>query len=134
MKRALLAAAAAGLAASPAAADVTRAAKVTCVPDSVTRCSNGRCTTRAATPRDKADILVVDFSARKASIRRGNEVKPFADIGEVKQGPDERRFVLTEPGDPGGERLEATLSKGGRLTIAIGADGGKGEAICTIGS
>ena len=51
--------------------DFLEAPKVACLPDSVTRCSNGQCTTRPATQRDKADVLVIDFATKKVSIRRG---------------------------------------------------------------
>ncbi len=117
-----------------AQADFLKAPKVSCLPDSVTRCSNGQCTTRAANQRDKADILVIDFAGKKVSVRRGSEARPFADIVEDTQAGDERRFVLGEPGKAGGERVKASLTKAGKLTLAIGTDGSKGEATCTIES
>lgn len=111
--------------------DFLKAPSVACLPDSVTRCANGQCTTRPATQRDRADALVIDFATKKVSIRRGGEARPFADIVEHEQGDDERRFVLGEPGKGGGERVKATLTKAGRLTLVIGTDGSKGEATCT---
>jgi hypothetical protein len=129
-----LALAAAASAPAFAQADFLNATKVACAPNSVTRCSNGQCTTRTANQRDKADILVIDFAGKKASVRRGGEARPFADIVEDAQAGDERRFVLGEPGKAGGERVKASLSKAGRLTLVIGTDGRKGEATCTIES
>jgi hypothetical protein len=117
-----------------AQADFLKAPRMTCAPESVTRCSNGQCTTRAATPRDKSDVLIIDFAGKKVSMRRGGEAKPFADIADEEQAGDERRFVLTEAGKAGGERLKAALSKAGRLTLVIGTDGSKGEAVCAIAS
>lgn len=117
-----------------AQADFRKAPKVACAPDSVTRCANGQCSTRAATPRDKSDVLVIDFAAKKVSIRRGGEAKPFADIVEDAEDGDRRRFVLGEPGKANGERVRASLSRSGRLTLVIGTDGSKGEATCTIES
>jgi len=114
--------------------DFLEAPKVACLPDSVTRCSNGQCTTRPATQRDKADVLVIDFATKKVSIRRGGEARPFADIVEHERAGGERRFVLGEPGKAGGERVKGSLTKAGKLTLEIGTDGSRGEATCTAES
>lgn len=130
-----LALAAAAAAPAFAQADFLKAPKVACSPESVTRCSNGQCTTKPATPRDKSDVLVIDFSEKKASVRRGSEAKLFADIVEEKVEGEERRFALAEPGKPGGgEKLSATLTKAGKLRLAIGGDGSRAEAACAVES
>lgn len=123
--------------ASPAwaQADFLKAPKVACAPESVTRCSNGQCTTRPATPGDKSDVLVIDFAGKTASVRRGGEAKPFADIVDDKVEGEERRFAMTESGKSGaGDRLSATLTKAGKLRLAIGGDGSRAEAACTVES
>lgn len=127
----------AAAASSPAfaQADFLKAPKVACSPESVTRCSNGQCTTKAATAKDRSDVLVVDFAGKKASVRRGSEAKPFADIVDEKLEGEERRFSLAEPGKNGaGDKLSATLTKAGKLLLALGRDGSKAEATCTIES
>ena len=127
----------AAAASSPAFAqtDFLKLPKVACAPESVTRCSNGQCTTKAATPKDKSDVLVIDFAGKKASVRRGGEAKPFADIVDEKVEGEERRFALGQPGKAGaGDELNATLTKAGKLLLAIGGDGSKAEAICTVES
>jgi len=133
----------AGLAASlllaaPASAqiDFLKAPKVACAPESVTRCSAAdKCTTRPASAKDKADLLVIDFAAKKAAVRRGGEAKPFADIVDEQVNGDERRFALARPGKSGdGVKLRAVLSKSGKLSLITGGDGNKAEASCTAES
>ncbi len=115
--------------------DFLKAPKVACSPESVTRCSNGKCTTKTATAKDKSDILVIDFAGKKASVRRGSDAKPFADIVDETLEGENRRFALAEPGKPnGGDKLSATLTKAGRLLLAISTDGSKAEAVCTVES
>jgi hypothetical protein len=117
-----------------AQADFLKAPKVACAPDSVTRCSAAdKCTTRPASAKDKSDLLVIDFAAKKAAVRRAGEAKPFAEIVEEQVSGEERRFTLAQPGNSG-ERLRATLSKSGKLSLAIGGDGNRAEAVCIVES
>ena len=55
-----------------AAAEATNfltVAKIGCTPDKVTRCSSDdKCESRDASAKDKAEVLVIDFAAKKASV------------------------------------------------------------------
>ena len=136
---ALGAAFAAALAFAPQAAaqtDFLTAGKIACTPESVTRCSEpGKCTTRAASAGDKNETLIVDFAGKKISIRKGGDAKPFADLAEDQVSGEVRRFVLDKSGGKGsGPKLEATLTKAGKLTLLVGKVGGKAEATCVAES
>lgn len=113
--------------------DLTTAAKVACVPDSVTRCTQaGQCTTREATPRDKSDVLLIDFAAKKVTTRRGGETRAEGDVTEDSVVDGVRRIAMTVGG--GGQKVSMTLTKAGKLSIDMGAGGNKAEATCTAGS
>jgi len=116
--------------AQPAAAqDLTTAAKVECVPVSVTRCTEpGKCTTRQATDRDKSDVLVIDFTAKKASMRRGTETRQGGDVVEDKVVDGVRRVVMTAGSR--GDKINITLTKEGKLAIDRGG-GNTADATCT---
>ena len=126
-------AAALALALSPPAAaqsDFTTAGKVECTPESVTRCeAPDKCTTRPASATDTGEVLILDFAAKKASIRRGGEVKEFATISADSVEADMRRITMTAGGN---DTLTMTLAKDGKLTVLIGG-GNKAEAICKVG-
>ena len=121
------------LALAPSAAaqtDFLSVGKVACTPESVTRCTEpGKCTTRAASAGDKTETLVIDFAGKKITIRKGGAAKPFADVAEDKVSGDVRHFVVAESGGSG-SKLEATLTKAGKLSLLVGKDGGKAEATC----
>lgn len=128
-----LAAAVALALAAPAAAqtDFTAAAKVECTPESVTRCeAPDKCTTRPASARDRGEVLILDFAGKKASIRRGGEVKEFATISGDKVEDGLRRIEMAASGNT--ESLAMTLAKDGKLTVLVG-NGNKAEAICKAG-
>ncbi len=114
--------------------DFLTAPKVACTPDSVTRCSGGQCTTKPATAKDKGEVLVIDFAAKKVSVRAGGKVNPFAEIAEDQVSGEERQFALAPGEGKNGERLRAKLSKAGKLSLAIGADGSRAEATCAVES
>ncbi len=118
-----------------AQADFLAAPKVACAPESVTRCTAAdQCTTRAASARDKTEVLVIDFGGKKAAVRRADGMKPFADIVEDQVSGEQRRFSLVESGSGGGERLAAALSRAGKLTLVLDKAGSKAEATCTVES
>lgn len=124
--------------AQPAAAqsDFLTAPKVACAPDSVTRCTAAdACTTRPASARDKAEILVIDFAGKKVSVRKDGDTKPFGNVIDEQVSGGLRRFAVTESGrSGGGEKLAMTLSQSGKLTLLIGSDGNKAEATCVAES
>ena len=136
--RALLALAAGLGLSQPAFAetDFLTQGKIVCTPERVTRCgADQKCTTREASARDKTEVLVIDFAGKSASVRKEGALKPFADVVDVKVEGEERRFAFAEPGKSGsGEKLEAILSKSGRLTLLTGKNGSKAEAICVAES
>jgi hypothetical protein len=114
--------------------DFLKVAKVACTPESVTRCTEpGKCTTRAASAGDKTETLIVDFAGKKVTIRKGGDAKPFADVADEQVNGDVRRFVVAESGGSGA-KLEASLTRAGKLTLLVGKDGGKAEATCTAES
>jgi hypothetical protein len=131
-------AALAGLAlAGPAAAqgDILKAPKIACAPESVTRCEAAdKCTTRPASAKDKADILIIDFAAKKATVRRAEGAQPFADIVDEQVSGDQRTFALAQSGKADSLKLAGTLDKSGKLTLAIDGNGSKALATCTVQS
>jgi hypothetical protein len=117
-----------------AQADLTTVAKVSCTPESVTRCEAAdKCTTRPASARDKSELLVLDFGAKVASIVKNGDSKKFADLVDDAASGDERKFALTEGGKPDGMKLAGSLTKDGKLTLAIDQRGSKAQAICKAG-
>jgi hypothetical protein len=129
-----LAAAVALALAPPAVAqtDFTAATKVECTPESMTRCTApDKCTTQPASARDKSEIMIIDFAAKKASIRRGSEVKEFAAISADSVEGGVRRITLTAAGS--GNTLTMTLTKDGKLMVPLGSGGNKADAVCTAG-
>lgn len=114
--------------------DLTAAPKVSCTPESVTRCEAAdKCTTRPASARDKGEVLVLDFAAKIASVKRGSESKKFADLVEDTVAGGERKFALAEGGKADGMKLAGTLTKDGKLTLAIDQNGSKALALCVAG-
>ena len=124
---------AAGLALPPLAAaqDLTAAEKVACTPDSVTRCEAAdKCSTKPATARDKSEVLVIDFGAKAASIRRNGEARKFADVIDEGVSDGARKFSLAEGGKADGLKLAGMLDKAGKLTLTIDRNGSKAQATC----
>jgi len=122
-------------ASAAAAQDLTAAPKVACTPDSVTRCEAAdKCATKPATARDKSEVLVIDFGAKTASIRKNGEARKFADVVEQGVSDGVRRFSLAEGGKSDGLKLAGTLDKSGKLTLAIDRNGSKAVASCAVQS
>lgn len=114
-----------------AAQDLTAAPKVACTPDSVTRCESAdKCSTKPATAGDKAEVLVIDFGAKAASIRRNGDTKKFADVIDEGVSDGARKFSLAEGGKTDGLKLAGTLDKSGKLTLTIDRNGSKAQATC----
>jgi hypothetical protein len=114
-----------------AAQDLTAAQKIACTPDSVTRCEAAdKCSTKPASARDKSEVLVIDFGAKTASIRRNGEAKKFADVIDEGVSDGARKFSLAEGGKTDGPKLGGTLDKSGKLTLSIDQNGSKALATC----
>jgi hypothetical protein len=137
MKRKLplvLALVAAGLPQVAAAqTDFATVGKVQCVPDTVTRCSEpGKCTTRDASPGDKAQVLVIDFGGKTVSMRRGDEAREIGKVTEDKVEGGVRLVVMTEERGGATRTARMKLTKEGKLSIEFGSSsGGSAEATCT---
>jgi hypothetical protein len=141
MNRSLAAALAfaAGLAALPqlaaAQTDFATVGKVSCVPDKVTRCSEpGKCTTRDASPGDKAQVLIIDFAGKQVSMKRGDNAREVGKVTEDKIDGGVRMITMKEGEGPDGRTARMTLAKDGKLSIDFGGAGNKAEATCTAAS
>jgi hypothetical protein len=124
-----------GVLAAPAAAqqgDFLTAKKIACVPDHVTRCSApDKCETKEASARDKSEVLVIDFEAKKSAVRKDGKEEPFADIVEDKVEGDLRSFLMREPGSTDNAKaIAVTISKTGKLTLKLDGDRHRAEATC----
>jgi hypothetical protein len=113
--------------------DFATVGKVQCVPDTVTRCSEpGKCTTRDASPGDKAQVLVIDFGGKTVSMRRGEEAREIGKVTEDKVEGGVRQIVMTEGAGANARTARMKLTKEGKLSIAFGSSsGGSAEATCT---
>ena len=130
-----LAAALALPAAARAETDFATVGKVQCVPDKVTRCSEpGKCTTRDASAGDKAQVLVIDFSGKSVSMRRGEQARPVGRITEDKVEGGVRHIVMSEQEGASARTARMKLAKDGKLSIDFGGAGGSAEATCTAAS
>jgi hypothetical protein len=131
-RAALLVAAASGFAAPAAAqADLLTAPKVACTAVSTTTCTApGKCTTEAASAKDKAEVLVIDFAGKVASVRKDGKLEKFADILEDKASGDTRLIVMGEAGKADSDKVPATLAKDGKFTLTLDKDGSKADATC----
>jgi hypothetical protein len=130
---------AAALAALPqlaaAQTDFATAAKVACVPDKVTRCSEpGKCTTRDASPKDKGQVLVIDFAGKSVAMKRGEQAREIGKVTEDKVEGGVRTIVMKEGEGPNGRTAHMKLGKDGKLSIDFGGAGNKAEATCTAAS
>jgi hypothetical protein len=115
--------------------DFATIGKVACVPDKVTRCSEpGKCTTREASARDKAQVLVIDFAGRQVSMKRGEQSREVGKVTEDKVDGGVRKIVMKEGEGPDGRTAHMKLAKDGRLSIDFGGAGNKAEATCTAAS
>ena len=131
-RAALLVVAASGFAAPAAAqADLMTATKIACTAVSTTTCTGpGKCTTEAASAKDKAEVLVIDFAGKVASVRKEGKLEKFADIVEDKVSGDTRTIVMGEAGKADSEKVPATLGKDGKFTLTLDKDGSKADATC----
>jgi hypothetical protein len=125
---ALILAAAASLAvAAPAFGQAP--GKLVCSPETVIRCPEpGKCDTRPASSRDKEELLVLDFAAKKASIRRDGKDTEFGDIGEIREADGKRHFTVKEGPDP----IVMVLHADGRLDGEL--DGGRRRFVARCAS
>lgn len=112
--------------------DFASVGKIACVPDSVTNCSEpGKCTTRDATERDKAQVLVIDFTAKTISMRRGTEERAVGKVTEDKAEGGVRTIVMSEGEGTRSRTARMTLTSAGKLSIQFGEGGNKAEATCS---
>ena len=130
---------AASLAALPqiaaAQTDFATVGKIACVPDSVTSCSEpGKCTTRDASPGDKAQVLIIDFAGKQVSMKRGENAREVGKVTEDKVDGDVRMITMKEGEGPDGRTARMKLGKDGKLSIDFGGAGNKAEATCTAAS
>jgi hypothetical protein len=106
------------------------AKKVACTPDRMIQCSAAnKCATKAATDTDKAEKLVLDFAARKSAVRKNGKEEGFATIVDEKVAGNLRQFSL-QSGENKDERMAATLSADGKLTLMVGGNASRAEATC----
>jgi hypothetical protein len=112
--------------------DFATVGKIACVPDSVTNCSEPRkCTTREASANDKAQVLVIDFTAKTISMRRGTEERAVGKVTEDKAEGGVRTIVMSEGEGTRPRTARMTLTKEGKLSIQFGEGGNKAEATCS---
>ena len=124
-----------GFAVAPLAAAQTNfltVPKVACTPDTVTRCSAAdKCETRPASDKDKNEALVLDFAAKKASIRAPDKSQELGEIAGDTVVDGERRFTVRQPGATDDSRAVKIALKGdGKLTLFMG-DGNLNRANAT---
>lgn len=127
---------AAGLALASAAAaqsNFLTAPKVGCVPESITRCgTDGKCETRPASAKDKTEVLVIDFTAKKVLIRAGEKEQDLGEVADDKAEGQERRFTVRPPGAAGTARMaNATLTRAGKLTLVFDGNRQRAAATCS---
>ncbi|MFO0986536.1 MAG: hypothetical protein U1F37_04090 [Alphaproteobacteria bacterium] len=130
---------AAALAALPqlaaAQTDFATVGKIACVPERLTNCSEpGKCTTRDASPNDKAQVLIIDFAGKQVSMKRGDQAREVGKVTEDKVDGGVRMITMKEGNGPDGRTARMTLGKDGKLSIDFGAAGNKAEATCTAAS
>jgi len=110
--------------------------KIACTPDKVTRCSSDdKCESRDASAKDKAEVLVIDFTAKKASVRAAGKVQEFGDVAGDEVNGEERRFSIRQPGATDDSKsVKITLSRMGKLTLLLDGNRHRAEATCTAES
>ena len=117
--------------AASAQGDFLTAKKVSCTPVQMLECdAQNQCKGTPVTEKDKTEILVLDFGAKKGSIRIGGETKPFGDVTEEKVEGESRTFLLGESGST----VKGTLDKAGKLTLFLGGPQSRAEATCVAES
>jgi hypothetical protein len=118
----------------PAAAqtpDFLTAKKVACVPDRIVTCTApDKCTSKDATAQDKAEVLVIDFAAKKASVRKGGNTEAFGDVTDDKVEGEVRAFSVKS----GNETMPMRLAKDGKITLLLDGEKERAEATCTAES
>jgi hypothetical protein len=110
------------------------APKIGCTPDTVTRCSAAdKCETRPASDKDKNEVLVLDFSAKKASIRAPDKTQEFGEIAGDQVADGERRFSIRPAGATDDSRAVKIMLKGdGKLTLFLGGNLNRADATCKL--
>lgn len=115
-------------------ADFLTVAKIACTPDRITRCpAPDKCESKDATAQDKAELLVVDFTAKKASVRKAGQAKEFGDVVDDKVSGEMRTFSV-KSGGGSAEMLAITLTKAGKLTLLLDGEKHRAEATCAAES
>lgn len=129
---ALFLGAAGGLVATPAAADITKAAKLTCTLERMGRCKDGECRWRAASERDRSRKMVVDFTSKRVSMTRtdGKPPRGRGNVYEESMKDSKRLFVVARSPDAQPTRKSRfSVSPDGKFTGARGETGAKGRQV-----
>ena len=114
-------------------ADFLTVKKIACTPDRITRCTApDKCESKDATMQDKLEVLIIDFAAKKASVRKSGDTKEFGDVVDEKVDGDVRKFSVKAGG--AGEALAISLTKEGKLTLLLDGDKHRAEATCAAES
>jgi len=136
MKSLAIVSALALIAAAPQAAlaqaDFLTAKKIACTPVQTLECADGKCKATPVSEKDKAEVLVVDFTTKKSAVRTAGVSKDFGEIGEDKVEGSVRTFQLGESKD---SMIKVTLDKAGKLTLFMGTEGKqelRAEATCVV--
>jgi hypothetical protein len=112
-------------------ADFLTAKKVACVPDRIIRCdAANKCETKDATAADKTEVLVIDFTVKKASVRKAGKEEPFGDVADDKVEGELRTFAVKS----GNESMAMRLTKAGALTLLLEGEKNRAEATCSAES
>lgn len=114
-------------------ADFLTAKKVACAPERMTRCKSPgvECETREASAGDKRQLLVIDFAAKKAFMRRESGERPFGDVAEDTIAGEVRTIALVRGA---GERKSTQiyrLRKDGKMESTRNEGRLKLEITCT---
>jgi hypothetical protein len=83
----------------------------------MTRCKadGGECETRDASPRDKAQLLVIDFAAKEAFMRRDGKERLFGEVAEDKVEGEVRNIVIARGGGETKRMAPFRLAKDGKM-------------------
>jgi hypothetical protein len=115
-----------------AAGPVTEADNITCTPDRMGHCKkDGTCEWRTASERAKAQLLIVDFNAKKAFFRYKGKNRGGGYVLDDKMDGDARSFVISkDKSRKPRTTMELTLGKDGKLTGSRNNGQVKIEATC----
>jgi hypothetical protein len=90
--------------------------RVSCTPISVTDCKTAsECRTRAATERDKALLMVIDFAQKRAFARQDGKDEAVGPVLDERIEGGLRRFAIREGDASRPPSLALTLAPGGKL-------------------